>query len=69
MNKKMTDGTILNRLCGNIAADRFNWRRYLTPQTYFGREICVQPIARMGKSVTPCISRIPTCRKWNTIGN
>ena len=44
MNRKMTDETILNRLCGNIAAGRFNWRRYLTPQTYFGHEICVQPL-------------------------
>lgn len=32
---------ILKRLCGNIAAGRFNWRKYCTPQLYFGWEICV----------------------------
>lgn len=41
----MTTGdTILKRLCGNIAADRFDWRKYCTPQPYFGREICVTPL-------------------------
>ena len=28
--------TVLKLLCRNIAAGRFNWRRYCTPQTYFG---------------------------------
>lgn len=36
--------TILKLLCRNIAAGRFNWRRYCTPQTYFGQEICVTPL-------------------------
>lgn len=31
--------TVLKLLCRNIAAGRFNWRRYCTPQTYFGQEI------------------------------
>lgn len=35
---------ILKRLCGNIAAGRFNWRKYCTPQLYFGWEICVTPL-------------------------
>lgn len=41
----MTNGNkILKRLCGNIAADRFNWRKYCTQQLYFGCEICVTPL-------------------------
>ena len=39
--KAMTDGAILARLCGNVTAGRFDWRKYCTPQTYFGREVCV----------------------------
>ena len=35
---------VLKLLCRNIAAGRFNWRRYCTPQTYFGQEICVTPL-------------------------
>ena len=57
--------TVLKLLCRNIAAGRFNWRRYCTPQTYFGQEICTVPMA---KSATPCISLTPTYRKWNMIG-
>ena len=61
--------TVLKLLCRNIAAGRFNWRRYCTPQTYFGQEICVTPLhCSMAKSATPCISLTPTCRKWNMIG-
>ena len=60
---------VLKLLCRNIATGRFNWRRYCTPQTYFGQEIalhhCTVPMA---KSATPCISLTPTCRKWNMIG-
>ena len=40
----MTTNGILKRLCGNIAAGRFNWRKYCTPQLYFGWEICVTPL-------------------------
>ena len=40
--KAMTDGAILARLCGNVTAGRFDWRKYCTPQTYFGREVCVK---------------------------
>ncbi|KAA5215693.1 hypothetical protein [Bacteroides finegoldii] len=40
----MTTNDILKRLCGNIAAGRFNWRKYCTPQSYFGWEICVTPL-------------------------
>ena len=38
-NKRHTQTT-----CGNIAAGRFNWRKYCTPQSYFGWEICVTPL-------------------------
>ena len=31
--------TVLKLLCRNIAAGRFNWRRYCTPQTYFGQDV------------------------------
>ena len=41
---RMTTNDILKRLCGNIAAGRFNWRKYCTPQSYFGWEICVTPL-------------------------
>lgn len=40
----MTTNGILKRLGGNIAAGRFNWRKYCTPQSYFGWEICVTPL-------------------------
>ena len=36
--------TVLKLLCRNIAAGRFNWRRYCTPQTYFGQKVCVTPL-------------------------
>lgn len=43
----MTNGDkILKRLCGNIVAGRFNWRKYCTSQYYFGWEICVTPLYR-----------------------
>ena len=63
--------TVLKLLCRNIAAGRFNWRRYCTPQTYFGQEICVTPLhcsyGQIGYTVQ--FSLTPTCRKWNMIGN
>ena len=31
----------LKLLCCNIEAGRFNWRKYCTPQPYYGHEICV----------------------------
>lgn len=34
----------LHRLCRNILSGRFNWHKYCTPQSYFGRDICVQPL-------------------------
>lgn len=34
----------LKMLCCNIAAGRFDWKKYCTPQPYFGREICVTPL-------------------------
>ena len=40
----MTVNNVLKRLCGNIAAGRFNWRKYCTPQLYFGHEIYVTPL-------------------------
>lgn len=35
------DDKYLWRLCKNIIAGRFNWRRYCSRQSYYGREICV----------------------------
>lgn len=32
------------RLCSSIVAGRFNWRKYCTPQSYFGHNICVIPL-------------------------
>lgn len=40
----MTINGTLKRLCGNIAAGRFNWWKYCSPQPYFGYEICVTPL-------------------------
>jgi hypothetical protein len=31
-------------LCCNIAAGRFDWKKYCTPQPYCGQEICVIPL-------------------------
>lgn len=48
MDKKFCDenqrDSYVRRLCRNIVNDRFNWRRYCTPQTYFGIGICVTPL-------------------------
>lgn len=38
------DDKYLWRLCKNIIAGRFNWRRYCSQQSYYGREICVTPL-------------------------
>ena len=68
--KAMTDGAILARLCGNVTAGRFDWRKYCTPQTYFGREVCVTPLlCSYGQIGYAFISLIPICRKWSTTGN
>ncbi len=40
----MTTKAYLWRLCRNIIKDRFNWRKYCTPQSYYGMEICVTPL-------------------------
>lgn len=40
----LSDKSYYRRLCRNILADRFNWRKYCTPNLYFGREICVTPL-------------------------
>lgn len=40
----LSDKSYYRRLCRNILADRFNWRKYCTPSLYFGREICVTPL-------------------------
>lgn len=48
MNGKVCDknqkDSYIRRLCHNISGDRFNWRRYCTPQSYFGTVICVMPL-------------------------
>lgn len=40
----MTDVEILKQLCGDIVAGRFEWMKYFTPKTYFGREIRTLPM-------------------------
>ena len=40
----MTIEQYLNRLCRNILNERFDWRKYLTTQSYFGRDLCVTPL-------------------------
>lgn len=40
----VSDKSYYGRLCRNILADRFDWRKYCTPRLYFGREICVTPL-------------------------
>ena len=40
----LSDKSYYNRLCMNILADRFDWRKYCTPRLYFGRKICVTPL-------------------------
>ena len=40
----MTTEQYINRLCRNIKAERFAWDKYLTPQNYFGKELCVTPL-------------------------
>lgn len=39
----MTTEQYINRLCRNIKAERFAWDKYLTPQIYFEKELCVTP--------------------------
>ena len=36
--------TVHKPLCRNIKAERFAWDKYLTPQKYFGKELCVTPL-------------------------
>ena len=40
----MTTEQYLHRLCQNILRERFNWRKYLSTQSYFGRDLCVTPL-------------------------
>ena len=40
----MTIEQYLYRLCRNILNERFDWRKYLTTRSYFGRDLCVAPI-------------------------
>lgn len=40
----MTDVEILEQLCSDIVAGRFEWLEYLTPKVYFGREIRALPM-------------------------
>ena len=32
------------RLCRNILNERFDWRKYLSTRSYFGRDLCVTPL-------------------------
>lgn len=40
----MTIEQYLYRLCLNILNERFDWRKYLTTRSYFGRDLCVTPL-------------------------
>ena len=40
----MTIEQYLNRLCRNILNERFDWRKYLSTRSYFGRDLCVTPL-------------------------
>lgn len=40
----MTTEQYINRLCRNIKTERFAWDKYLAPQNYFGKELCVTPL-------------------------
>ena len=40
----MTIEQYLYRLCRNILNERFDWRKYLTTRSYFGRDLCVTPL-------------------------
>ncbi len=59
----MTEIAYLRRLCRNIINDRFDWRKYCTPQSYYGREICVTPLhcsyGQMGYTIHFPNSRTP----------
>lgn len=35
---------IIRTLCINIRKERFDWKKYCTPQTYYGTMICVTPL-------------------------
>lgn len=64
------DDKYLWRLCKNIIAGRFNWRRYCSRQSYYGREICVTPLfcsyGQIGYTVNFLIQE---CQMWNMTGN
>lgn len=40
----MTTEQYISRLCRNIKAKRFDWRKYLIMRSYFGNNICVTPL-------------------------
>ena len=40
----MTIEQYLHRLCQNNLREHFNWRKYLTTRSYFGRDLCVTPL-------------------------
>lgn len=40
----MTIEQYLYRLCRNILNERFDWCKYLTTRSYFGRDLCVTPL-------------------------
>lgn len=40
----MKDQTYIKRVCKNILQDDFDWRKYLNPKTYYGRELCTMPL-------------------------
>ena len=68
----MTTEQYINRLCRNIKAERFAWDKYLTPQNYFGKKLCVTPLhasyGQIGYTIRFHIHE-NRCPNWNTIGN
>lgn len=53
----------IRRLCRHILSGRFDWRKYCTARSYFGRYICVQPLfcsyGQIGFSLYFPYSRVP----------
>ena len=40
----MTKKIFINHLCKNILSGRFDWEKYLSLKSYFGKQICTTPL-------------------------
>ena len=40
----MDTNKYIRRLCKNILAGKFNWRKYSCGKNYYGKYICTQPL-------------------------